>query len=87
MTTAPNFGAALGALFKSLALTELAIAAVPLRAALTNIQANPSIQNAVAQGAVLAVALPAALPNAEKTAISAVAGEALTFLNIVFPAA
>jgi hypothetical protein len=80
-----NFGAALGAFFAAVADADLAVAAQPLRGALTSIIANPSPSNVAAQGAVLAVALPAALPNVEATTASALATEGLALLNKFLP--
>lgn len=81
-----NFGQALGAFFQSLAEADLVIAAGPLRSALTAVVANPSPSNIAAQGAVLAVALPAALPNVEQASAKALATEGLALLNQYLPA-
>lgn len=80
-----NFGNALGAFFLGVAEADLAIAAVPLKQSLQNIVANPSPANVVAQAAVLAVALPAALPNIEKSTAGNLAAEALALLNQYVP--
>lgn len=80
-----NFGNALQNFLKNLGEQELAVAAVPLRNALGSISSNPSPSNVAAQGAVLAVALPAALPNAEAVAAQALATEGKALLDRFAP--
>lgn len=81
-----NFGQALGQFFLAVGEADLAIAANPLRTALGSIVANPSPTNIAAQGAVLAVALPAALPNVEQATAKTLAMEGLALLNQFLPA-
>lgn len=81
-----NFSQALGKFFLAIGEADLAIAAAPLRSSLTSIVANPSPSNIAAQGAVLAIALPAALPNVEQGTAGALAKEGLALLDQFLPA-
>lgn len=48
-----------------------------------NLKANPTVQNAVAQGALLAASAPLQLPNLEQTAIGQVADIGLQLTALI----
>ena len=80
-----NLGSVLQGIFSTLEGDALQSAAVPLRNALTSIEKNPSPSNVIAQGALLTVALPLALPNLESTAVGQLATEGLKLLGQYVP--
>jgi hypothetical protein len=54
-----------------------------LTAFFTNIKANPTTQNVVAQGVVLAASAPLQLPNLEQAALSQIADAGLALLALL----
>jgi hypothetical protein len=76
-----SIGDTLKGIFDTLGEDALAAAEAPLRTALTSIQANPSVENIAAQGAALAVSLPAALPTLGSTAAQQLATDGLALLD------
>lgn len=87
MAGSGSFGAALMNFLKGAGDEALAKAVVPINAALDNIISNPTPVTVAAQGAALAVALPALIPNVEGGLISDLAAEAKILLSSVLPAA
>lgn len=81
-----KIGNTLQQLFSTLEDDVLQAAAVPVRAALVSIKANPSQANIVAQGAALAVALPTALPTLQAEAAKQLVDDGLKLLNQYAPA-
>lgn len=51
----------------------------------TNIKANPTTQNVIAQGAILAASAPMQLPNLEQAAIGQVADTGLALMALSKP--
>lgn len=56
-----------------------------LHAFFTNVKANPTTQNVVAQGAILAASAPLQLPNLEQESIGQLADTGLALLALVKP--
>lgn len=61
-------------------------AAALVRAFLTNVKANPTTQNVMAQGAILQVSALLQLPNLEQSAITELADAGLAALDTLKPA-
>lgn len=54
-----------------------------LTAFFTNVKANPTTQNVIAQGAILAATAPLQLPNLEQEALGQVADAGLALLDLL----
>lgn len=85
MSGAGSFGGALMAFLRGVGDQGLAIASKPIVSALDNIIASPTPVTVAAQGAALAVALPALVPNVEGALIADLAVEAKVLLASVLP--
>lgn len=72
-------------LLQSLANDIFASGSGLLTAFFTNVQKNPTTQNVIAQGAILAASAPMQLPNLEQAALSQVATTGLALVALIKP--